>query len=121
LLPEFDNIDLELNEKLRNLIPNFIISLKKYSFDNPVLSSKIEQGLKLQGTEVRTIIKALRRSHYPVGSKGKGYYWIKDESELEKTLEHLKARRDSLEQTIRDMEIINLNIEIKQGELFYEK
>lgn len=85
----------------------FLLSIKKYSRENPVISKKIEMALKLSGPEVRALVRYLRRNGYAIGSNSKGYYWIKDVSELEITIRHLQERKCSIEKTINEMQSIS--------------
>jgi len=109
-LTGFENIGTDISEALEKLSGDFIKSIQKYGIDNPVTSDKIEAGLEITGVEVRALVRYLRRLGYPVGSNSRGYFWIKDEKELNRALRHLIERRDSLERTINEMSRIKFNL-----------
>lgn len=106
----FDNIETDLTQNLESKTEDFLNLIKSYSIENPLKSKAIENILHIKGSEVRSLVRYCRRMEYPVGSSGKGYFWIKNNEELEKTIRHLVERKQSLETTIREMQHIRLYI-----------
>lgn len=103
----------ELPEYLIETIPNFLKSMVGHSYDSPVKASVIEEGLtkmiqtrypdkKVSDSQVRQIVRYLRRAGYPIGSGPKGYFWAKDEEEWKRGLNNLRSRALDMLSTYND-------------------
>ena len=110
MLTLFDNINTDITPELEKKVPSFLKLIKSYTFETPVKSRKIEGVLNIKGIEVRAIVRYLRRYDYQIGSSQKGYFWISNKSELDKTIEHLTQRKVSLENTINELKKIKIKI-----------
>lgn len=106
----FENIENDITPELEKKTEVFISCLKKYTLNNPVSSKRIEAGLKISGVAVRSLVRYCRRMEFPVGSCGRGYFYIHNSEELEKTIKHLNERQQSLQKTILEMQKIRLYI-----------
>jgi hypothetical protein len=96
MLTGFESVAIELTPKMKKKAMVIYDGLQKYTSDNPVKSSKIEQGMKMQGTEVRACISWLRCNEYLVGSHQKGYFIIRSTKELEDSKAQIKERIQKL-------------------------
>ncbi len=102
----FQKVDDEIEAfKKSSLYPlkyNDLVAIIKHRPFNKrlVLSSELEETLKLRGASIRAIVKNARRMGIPIGSCGDGYHYARDFSELEETVHHITERRDSLSYTL---------------------
>jgi biotin operon repressor len=85
---------------------SFLYALKtNYAYPLYVKSHKIESGLSISGSEVRAIVRTLRRGGFLIISSSKGYSFTENEDIFrETTLTHLNDRAKSLHKTIADCE-----------------
>lgn len=95
-----------LSERASSQVGIFLATLMElYVYPTSVISSKIEAGLGLSGSEIRDIVRVLRRQGVLVVSDSKGYSYTDDEHVMRNIcLSHLKARRNSIDITIREVE-----------------
>ena len=114
MLNGFENIPNDLNEKLVNLLEPVLEIISLYGADSPLKSYVIEERFYITGPELRAVIRHLRRLGYPLGSSSKGYYYIHTKDELDKTIEHLEQRKNSIERTILEMRHIQIDKSIQQ-------
>jgi Mn-dependent DtxR family transcriptional regulator len=100
------NSNVALSDRAFVKIDVFLDTLRdNYVYPNSVTSNKIEAGLGLSGSEIRDIVRVLRRQGVLVVSDSKGYSYTDDERVMrEVCLPHLKARRNSIDITIREVE-----------------
>lgn len=113
-MENFENINLDLTEKLAKLAESFLNFIRHFDSGTPAKSYTIEDRFGITSIEVRTLVRHLRRLGYPIGSGQQGYYIIHTREELEKTLTHLRQRKDSIERTILEMQRIQINKSIHQ-------
>lgn len=103
----FEKVTQEIEAfKKSSLYPlryNDLITILKHApgIKRLVLSSQLEEHLKLGGSSIRAIVKNARRMKVPIASCGDGYYYARDFKELEDTMHHITERRDSLTFTLR--------------------
>ena len=95
-----------LTSKAKKRIALFQSTLKgSYTYPLYVKSKEIEIGLSISGSEVRAIVRTLRRNGVLVISSSKGYSFTDDEKTFRMTtLTHLNDRVSSLQKTIKDCE-----------------
>ena len=67
-------------------------------------SEVFEKTYKISDSTFRTMVRHLRRNDAKIVSSGKGYFWAENEDEWIKCIAHMKARYNSLGETIREME-----------------
>lgn len=72
---------------------------------NAKKQENFEGSLHMNGPLFRAMIRYLRRERGAmIASSGKGYFWAENEDEWTKCIAHMKARYNSLGETIREME-----------------
>lgn len=94
---------IKLSKKGERVKDILVKKIQLNTIDNPVLSKKIEIHFDIPGSEVRQIIKALRREGHPIASCAKGYFYATNAEELMPTVNHMKLRRDSINNTLRSL------------------
>lgn len=77
--------------------------LRLHRKENPVYSKEIENCFNITGVQVRDIIRELRREGKPVANSKQGYYWARNEIELQETIEDLESRSFSMLKTIEGL------------------
>lgn len=90
--------------------------IKHRTKDNPIYSAEIERRLEIAGTQVRDLIRELRREGKPIANSHKGYFWAATYEEIEPTLTDLNSRAISLHETISGLK--KIFIEQSQLKLF---
>ena len=104
MLTEFPHI-IGLSDQATALIPGFLSTLQNhYIYPNTVKSRKIESALGIKGTEVRAIVRYLRREGHFITSNHSGYGYLDktvNNANLyeELTLRHLEERISSMQKT----------------------
>jgi hypothetical protein len=90
-LPSFEEIT-GFSNRVRSCLPALIRGLQNHNIDDPVYSAVIEKSLGLTGPEVRAAVSYLRTRGIPIGSSSDGYFWARNCSELQRTVDHIEAR-----------------------------
>ena len=67
-------------------------------------SEVFEKTYKISGSTFRAMVRHLRRNDAKIVSSGRGYFWAETEDEWQKCKAHIRARRDSLTETLNEME-----------------
>ena len=78
-------------------------TLKQHGYDNPVASKYLEEATNLPGPAIRSAIRELRNSGEPIGSDDRGYYYCHSREELQRTIDHLRSRVESLSVTYHSL------------------
>jgi hypothetical protein len=93
-LTGYQNIELELIPKLKELAPLFYRYLCNHTdYDNPIKSKYLEKMFDVVGVQVRLMVSWLRlHEKKPIGSDGRGYFIAKSSEELETTKAHMRER-----------------------------
>ncbi len=82
-----------------------IIYLHCKGESNARKSKVFESTYKIDSPTFRAVIRYLRRERgAKIASSGKGYFWAETEDEWQKCKAHIRARRDSLTETLNEME-----------------
>ena len=82
-----------------NLKNCILTSIKCRKKENPVLSRELETSYGLSGTQVRDYIRELRRDGEPVVATDSGYYFSKEESDVQLIHDDLQRRIISMSKT----------------------
>jgi len=104
MLTEFPHIK-GLSDKAKGLIPGFLQTLQShYIYPTTVKSKNIESALGIKGTEVRSIVRYLRRQGHFITSNSNGYGYLEktvNNANLYEnlTLKHLEERISSMRKT----------------------
>jgi len=82
-----------------------IDAIRFHSIDNPILSPDLCERFRLNGNgaQVRKIVQNARRMGVPIGSKSDGYFWAKNQKELDEGTQHLRERANSIIYTINKL------------------
>lgn len=83
----------------------FIASLKLRTPECPIYSAELEAHFEITGSEVRDIIRSLRRDGHPIANSSKGYFYARTYTEIEPTILDLKSRSLSMLETIKKLEL----------------
>lgn len=68
-------------------------------------SKVFEDTYNIDSPTFRAVIRYLRRERgAKIASSGKGYFWAETEDEWQKCIAHIRARRNSLDETLKEME-----------------
>lgn len=98
--PILNDYQKQVAERIGN-----IIRTHKRGESNAVKSEAIEKAMNVKGSTLRAMIRYLRtEKKLPICSSGKGYFWATSQSDIDKCRAHLRARRDSIDNTLREME-----------------
>ena len=98
--PELTEVQKMIADRIGN-----IIRTHKRGQSNAAKSEAIEKAMNISGATLRAMIRYLRRERgCRIASSGKGYFWAETEDEWQKCIAHLKARRNSLDETLKEME-----------------
>lgn len=82
-----------------------IIYLHCKGESNARKSKAFETTYKIYSPTFRAMVRYLRRERGArITSSGKGYFWAETEAEWQKCITHMKARYNSLGETIKEME-----------------
>ena len=98
-----------LSEKKTKLIPGFLRTLQKhYIYPNSIKSKIIEQKTGLKGTDVRSIVRHLRRKGHWITSPSSGYAYLEKTHKNaviyeECCLRHLEERISSMRKTASEI------------------
>tara|TARA_Y100000310_G_C20613348_1_gene779209 strand:+ start:8 stop:328 length:321 start_codon:yes stop_codon:yes gene_type:complete len=77
-------------EYLRTLI---LIDIKNHTADKPIYSYQLEERYHISGVTVRDAIHHMRSAeNIPICSGSKGYYYPRDRTEVQHTINHLRSR-----------------------------
>lgn len=101
--PELTEAEKQLAEKIGRVIRAHCFGEKnaqKYQAFGRVYGVK--------DSTFRAMIRYLRRNKNEICSSGNGYYWAATSEELDKCISHLRSRRNSLDETLAEMEGIRL-------------
>lgn len=90
-------------EKSKLYIDYYFIIIKLILLYAPIHSAEIERRLSIKGTQVRKLIQHARRKGHAICSSEAGYYKAKNYKELEKGLQHLFERRNSIDFTLHKL------------------
>lgn len=72
---------------------------------NAKKSKAFESTYRVSDSTFRAMVRYLRRERgAKIASSGKGYFWAESEDEWVKCIAHLRSRRNSLDETLREME-----------------
>ena len=71
--------------------------------EQPIFSKQLEISFKLEGVQVRDIIRQLRREGKPIANSKKGYFYAQSYEEYEETIQDLYNRSMSMLETIKAM------------------
>lgn len=84
--------------KMKNLLlkANILEIVKKHREDNPVYSLKLEELFNLSGSNVRDIVRELRREGFPIANSKSGYYYAESFEQIKGTVNDLEGRARSL-------------------------
>lgn len=103
MITNFEEITQELSEVELLLLPKIIAGFKNYSVNNPIKEPDIvrrfneRNTIKLSGARLRKIVNHIRTNGLlPLIATSKGYYVSYDRSEIEKQIESLKQRANSI-------------------------
>lgn len=77
------------------------VTIRLHHATNPVYSVELEQRYGITGTEVRNIVRELRREGKPVANSKQGYYWADNIEELRPTIDDLESRAMSMHETVK--------------------
>lgn len=88
--------------------------LEKATINNPIKSSQLEREFNLNGSHIRDCVREWRREGKPIASDSTGYFYAKDQRELEHTIAILKSKALSQLETVKAME----NCFVNEWELF---
>ena len=108
MLTEFPHIE-GLSDKAKKMLPAFLNTLRQhYIYPDSVKSKRIEQNTGLKGTEVRSMVRYLRREGYWITSTSKGYAYLEKTPKNaniyeECCLRHLEERIASMQKTASDI------------------
>ena len=75
---------------------NILDLIKKHREDNPIYSGKLEEIFEVNGSNVRDIVRELRRDGFPIANSKSGYYYATCFKQIEDTINDLEARSRSL-------------------------
>jgi Mn-dependent DtxR family transcriptional regulator len=103
-----------------NFIRCFLRHLQGHYKHNPVKSAELEAAFNMTGSQVRDLVRRLRRQGYWIASGSTGYWIARTRIEYEDSMRHLRSRAMSLLMTLRDMKISlnRVTTEAKQRELW---
>ena len=73
--------------------------IRLHKKDNPIMSYHLEERFNLAGSEIRNIIRELRRQGKPIANCPSGYYWAETYREIEDTINDLEGRAFSMLET----------------------
>lgn len=73
-----------------------------------------QRDLGLTGVEIRALVNMYRRNKIPIGSSSNGYFYARNEDDIQNTIQHMKER----ERSIRACRIGLEKSFIKQNNLF---
>lgn len=91
-LPGFEDIP-GLSPKVVAQATNCLVYLQMHTTeDKPRKAYNFRQAYGFRPSEVAALIGYLRMQGYPIGSNGKGYFWVREPDELDKTIEHMESR-----------------------------
>jgi len=100
----FEHIEIGITPELRAIADEFVAYLKTYATIAKPLSHRVlchrfdlrTKAGRYNDVALRGLVNWLRAKGDPevsrIGSTGKGYYWIHNEDEAEKTYSHLNSR-----------------------------
>lgn len=96
----------ELTEDEKRLAEKIGVVMRAHCFGekNAQKSEAFGRVYGVKDATFRAMIRYLRRKKHPVCSSGKGYYWASTQQELDACMNHLRSRRNSLDDTLREME-----------------
>jgi len=94
---------IQISKKAEFKKEELLEKIKLNGINNPVKSKKIEAYFNLKGSEIRQLIKLLRREGHPIASCAKGYFYALTVDELMPTINHMRLRRDSISNTVRSL------------------
>jgi hypothetical protein len=99
-----------LRKSLLNMVDEFIVYMQFRKINSPVNSKEIETHFGLSGSEIRDVIRHLRRKGYPIantkiseGLTTKIYFWASSWDEMKPTIYELENRRNDLSETISSL------------------
>jgi hypothetical protein len=90
--------------KLTELELDIYKLIKRHTLSHPVYSREIERMYRISGWEVRNLVGRMRDEGEPVGSTDSGYYFARNQKELEPSIRHLKSRALKMLNRARRME-----------------
>lgn len=67
-------------------------------------SSELQKMFLVNGVEIRNMVRKTRSDGVLICSDNNGYYVAQSETDIDKTIRHLKKRVDSLNNTIKRLE-----------------
>lgn len=106
-LPSYDETHAPLltdaQKRLAERIGDMLRTHKRGE-SNAAKSAAIEKAYGLPGQTVRAMIRYLRENGNPICSSGRGYFWAATQDELDRCKAHLRARRNSIDRTLQEME-----------------
>lgn len=113
-LPSYDETHAPLltdaQKRLAERIGDLLRTHKRGE-DNAAKSAAIEKAYNLGGSTVRAMIHYLRTEcRLPICSSGRGYFWAATQEELDRCKAHLRARRNSIDRTLHEMDGISLEL-----------
>ena len=82
-----------------------LASIKLRTKENPVFSHHLETSYGLSGTEIRDIVRELRREGYPIANSKSGYYFANNYEEIEPTINDLESRAFSMLETVKKLKL----------------
>jgi len=91
------------------IVDRFLRTLKDMHTgrDKAVRSGEIESGLEIPGTTVRAMVSYLRtgdqkegRPPEPICSDSSGYWYAEDPEDINKTMSHIRERRNQLNRVL---------------------
>jgi len=97
--------------------------LKDRTKKNPIFSGSLETEFGLMGTQVRDIIRQLRREGYEICSNEKGYWMAQTSEEVDDIIKNLKSRSLSMLETITSLQRRSYQMKYRennQEEMFKE-
>lgn len=71
--------------------------------EQPICGAEIGRAFKVSGVEVRRLINTARSNGDPICSNGKGYYIAKDSEELQRTIDSIQGRINSMSEAVAGM------------------
>ena len=78
--------------------------ISKHDITNPIQSALLEKEFDCSGPAIRNSVRELRREGTPIASCWDGYFLAKSTSEIEGTINNLRERSNSLEETASKLE-----------------
>lgn len=116
MLKHFEDFDGH-TKKAAKWLRWLLMELYNHDIENPVTSRSIKTmttgpaiGVKgLSGVEVRSMVHFLREEGYPIGSRGGGYYWCRNQADIKVTNDHLDGRINSIMAVRNAMDRVDLD------------